>query len=54
MSAEELNELLVSIQVEFPEIVYAIEIGQTYEGNPLTAYVMLDSPLLLTIGQTSE
>ena len=54
MAVDELEELLVAIQVEFPEICHTIEIGNTYEGNPINAYVLLDSPLLLTIGQFSE
>ena len=50
LNINELEELLVAIQVEFPEIVYTMEIGRTYQGNPLNAYVLLDSPTLLTIG----
>ena len=54
MAKDELEELLVAIQVEFPEICHTIEIGKTYEGNPMNAYVLIDSPLLLTIGKFSE
>merc|ERR1712110_1003367 len=54
LAIDEIEELLEVIQVEFPEIVHQIEIGKTYEGNAINAYVFLDSPLLLTIGEFAD
>lgn len=42
LSFEEHQQLLDEIVEQFNDVVFPFEIGETYEGRPLTAYLIME------------